>query len=290
METKIDIKKYKCTLCHTPCAVAIERDYPSNKLPTGCILGENREFDWKLIGTTTREEILEKKKDTITKKEVVDLLNRAADAVHVQNEYSKEKELTLEADKYLEEVAAESKPFAGEVVVITGTLPTLTRREAVEALEKAGAKVTAAVTDKVTLMVYGECPGSKRDKAWSLGIPGIEEDGLIRQLTRSVQKLDETKNAEAIHYIDIPKPQPTPEVTPLEKADMEKLIKERNLQIANDFYVEWLRRKGYSTPDGGAVSAWSLAYRTLIRERYTTLQADGVKAFSKYMVDGVYDV
>ncbi len=67
----------------------------------------------------------------------------------------------------------------GKTVVITGTLPTLGRKEA-EALVKAhGGKVTSSVSKKTTLVVAGEAAGSKLTKANQLGIPVIGEAELL---------------------------------------------------------------------------------------------------------------
>jgi len=70
------------------------------------------------------------------------------------------------------------KPLAGQTFVLTGTLPTLTREEAKEMLEAAGAKVAGSVSKKTTYVVAGEEAGSKLDKARELGIAVLDEDGL----------------------------------------------------------------------------------------------------------------
>ena len=70
------------------------------------------------------------------------------------------------------------KPLAGQVVVLTGTLPTLTRDEAKALLERAGAKVTGSVSKKTAFVVAGEEAGSKLDKARELGVTVLDETGL----------------------------------------------------------------------------------------------------------------
>lgn len=70
------------------------------------------------------------------------------------------------------------QPLAGQTVVLTGTLPTLTRDEAKAMLERAGAKVAGSVSKKTAFVVAGAEAGSKLDKARELGITVLDEDGL----------------------------------------------------------------------------------------------------------------
>ncbi len=72
-------------------------------------------------------------------------------------------------------------PLSGEVAVVTGTLPTLSREEAEVRLKALGAKVTGSVSAKTTLLVAGEKAGSKLAKAETLGIPVRDEAWLLGQ-------------------------------------------------------------------------------------------------------------
>lgn len=72
--------------------------------------------------------------------------------------------------------------FTGKTVVLTGTLPTLTRDAAKALLEAAGAKVTGSVSKKTDFVLVGEAAGSKLDKALSLGIRVIDEDEMRAML------------------------------------------------------------------------------------------------------------
>jgi len=71
--------------------------------------------------------------------------------------------------------AAASRLLAGVTVVITGTLPNLSRDEAAEAVRAAGGKVSSSVSKKTSFVVAGENAGSKYDKAVELGVPILDE-------------------------------------------------------------------------------------------------------------------
>jgi DNA ligase (NAD+) len=77
-----------------------------------------------------------------------------------------------------EPAAIAPKPLAGKTFVITGTLPTLSRDEAKDLLEAAGAKVAGSVSKKTSYLVAGAEAGSKLDKARELGIDILDEAGL----------------------------------------------------------------------------------------------------------------
>jgi DNA ligase (NAD+) len=72
--------------------------------------------------------------------------------------------------------------LAGQTFVLTGTLPGLTREAAKERIEAAGGKVSGSVSKKTSYVVAGEDAGSKLDKAAQLGVPVVDEAGLLELL------------------------------------------------------------------------------------------------------------
>ncbi|HKE37197.1 MAG TPA: NAD-dependent DNA ligase LigA [Candidatus Baltobacteraceae bacterium] len=68
--------------------------------------------------------------------------------------------------------------LTGKTLVLTGTLPTLTREQATEMIVAAGGKVTGSVSKKTDYVVVGSEAGSKLTKAQELGIEIVDEDGL----------------------------------------------------------------------------------------------------------------
>jgi DNA ligase (NAD+) len=75
--------------------------------------------------------------------------------------------------------ATAAGPLAGVTVVLTGTLEGRTREEAAEAIEALGGKVSGSVSKKTGFVVAGQNPGSKLDKAESLGVSVLDEAGLV---------------------------------------------------------------------------------------------------------------
>ena len=73
----------------------------------------------------------------------------------------------------------QSNALEGLTIVVTGTLPTLGRKEAQELIEKNGGKCTGSVSKKTSLLVAGEASGSKLTKAQELGVKIIDEAGLL---------------------------------------------------------------------------------------------------------------
>jgi DNA ligase (NAD+) len=79
---------------------------------------------------------------------------------------------------------AAPRPLSGRTYVITGTLASMSREDATEAIERLGAKVAGSVSKKTTGVIVGSDAGGKADKAKQLGVPMLSEDefkALIEQ-------------------------------------------------------------------------------------------------------------
>ena len=76
--------------------------------------------------------------------------------------------------------SASPQPLAGLTFVITGTLPSLSREEAAKLVEANGGKVTGSVSGKTNYLLLGAEPGSKYTKAVELGVPILDEPGLLK--------------------------------------------------------------------------------------------------------------
>lgn len=74
------------------------------------------------------------------------------------------------------------RPLLGKTVVLTGTLPNLSRDEAKALVEAAGGKVSGSVSAKTHFVVAGEAAGSKLEKALSLNVEVLDEAGLLKRL------------------------------------------------------------------------------------------------------------
>jgi len=88
----------------------------------------------------------------------------------------------LEAGVKPQEAAGKAEGvFSGMSIVVTGTLPSLSRKEAEELIRQNGGTAATSVSKKTAFVVAGEAAGSKLTKAQSLGIEVIDEDELKRR-------------------------------------------------------------------------------------------------------------
>ena len=91
-------------------------------------------------------------------------------------------EKLLAAGVHPKETAGKAEgPFSGMTIVVTGTLPTLSRREAEDLIRSRGGNAAGSVSKKTSFVVAGEAAGSKLTKAQSLGIEVINEDEFVRR-------------------------------------------------------------------------------------------------------------
>ncbi|MCJ7745575.1 MAG: helix-hairpin-helix domain-containing protein, partial [Actinobacteria bacterium] len=78
----------------------------------------------------------------------------------------------------------EAGPLEGKTFVITGTLPGFTREEASEIIEGLGGRVSSSVSRKTDYVLAGEDPGSKYDRATSIGVPIMDEEEFRKMTGR----------------------------------------------------------------------------------------------------------
>jgi DNA ligase (NAD+) len=95
-------------------------------------------------------------------------------------------ERLAEVGVVVEEAGATSgpRPLAGKSVVLTGGLDRLSRDEAKALITRLGGRVSSAVSRKTDYVVVGKDPGSKADDARRLGVPILDEGGLLRLVGR----------------------------------------------------------------------------------------------------------
>lgn len=84
----------------------------------------------------------------------------------------------------LEESAPRTALLEGQTVVLTGTLPTLTRDEAKALIEANGGKVSGSVSKKTSWVLAGDEAGSKLEKAQALGVAVVDEAEFLRRIGR----------------------------------------------------------------------------------------------------------
>jgi len=88
-------------------------------------------------------------------------------------------EVGVNTERLPEEEPAAEQPLDGRTFVLTGSLPSFTRREATDRIEQAGGRVTSSVSGNTDYLVAGENPGSKYDDAEARGIPILDEEALM---------------------------------------------------------------------------------------------------------------
>ena len=130
-----------------------------------------------LLSTTYDELIKIDNIGEIIAKSVFDYIN---DDENI-NRINKLKELNVNME-YLGKKVENNHNFANKTFVLTGSLTKLTREEASLRIEENGGKTTSSVTSKTDVVVVGDSPGSKYEKAIKLGIPVWNEDEFLNRL------------------------------------------------------------------------------------------------------------
>ncbi|HHK66842.1 MAG TPA: NAD-dependent DNA ligase LigA, partial [Candidatus Acetothermia bacterium] len=78
--------------------------------------------------------------------------------------------------------AGEGGPLAGRRFVLTGTLASMSRDEAIARINEAGGRVTGSVSRKTDFVVVGRDPGAKAQRAIELGVTTLTEEEFLRLL------------------------------------------------------------------------------------------------------------
>ena len=79
---------------------------------------------------------------------------------------------------------ANGGPLAGKTVVVTGTFETMGRKEVQDLIKQLGGKAAGSVSKSTDLVVYGDSPGSKLDRAKELGIRMVNEKEFLALIGR----------------------------------------------------------------------------------------------------------
>jgi DNA ligase (NAD+) len=145
-------------------------------------VGEETAFDLasrfgsieSLMKATLEELIVIPNIGDVVAKSVFDWFNRKADRELVEN--------LIEAGIKIETVKIKKTPLSGKSIVVTGSLDTMSREEAKEAVREAGGDWVGSVSKNTDYVVVGDSPGSKADKAEKLGIKILDEKEFLKLL------------------------------------------------------------------------------------------------------------
>ncbi|HET6528491.1 MAG TPA: NAD-dependent DNA ligase LigA, partial [Balneolaceae bacterium] len=86
----------------------------------------------------------------------------------------------------MEQKEQASQKLESKKIVLTGSLPSLTRKEATELIEKHGGKITSSVSSNTDYVLAGESPGSKLEKAQKLKIPVIDQEAFLKLIGEKI--------------------------------------------------------------------------------------------------------
>ena len=144
---------------------------------TAKILARNYKNIDALMNTTYEELSEINDIGDIIAKSIVDYFNNIEN-IELINKL-KEYQVNME---YMNNNYKESEEFLGKTFVLTGTLTNITREEASTLIENFGGKVSGSVSSKTSVVIVGENPGSKYNKALSLGITIWQEEEFLDRI------------------------------------------------------------------------------------------------------------
>ena len=84
--------------------------------------------------------------------------------------------------RLLSATAPAESPLSGKTIVVTGALKSFSRQQVEQAIRDAGGKVSSSASKKTDFVLAGEDPGSKLEKARSLGVEVIDESQFLKML------------------------------------------------------------------------------------------------------------
>jgi DNA ligase (NAD+) len=166
-------------------AVRAAKRVPLSRLLVGLSIPHIGEENAYLLATTfgTLAKLRSATEDDLSRVEGIGpILAQAVSAWFRDSENEAALDRLLHHIKVEKVAAAEGGKLAGKTVVVTGTLPTMSREEAEAAVRAAGGKAGGSVSKKTAFVVAGEAAGSKLKKAQELGVEVIDEAVFKRRL------------------------------------------------------------------------------------------------------------
>ena len=166
-------------------AIEVAKEVPLDRLLIGLGISHVGEETAFLLATHfgTIAKIHDASEDTLSSLDGIGLIIGNSVAKWFKDSDNRALLTRLEKHLKIQKVAAPTQgPLTGQVVVVTGTLPTLSRDEAEAMIRQAGGKVAASVSSKTSFVLAGENPGSKFATANELGIPILSEVEFLTKL------------------------------------------------------------------------------------------------------------
>ena len=166
-------------------AIGVAKEVPLDRLLIGLGISHVGEETAFLLATHfgTIAKIHDASEDTLSSLDGIGLIIGNSVAKWFKDSDNRALLTRLEKHLKIQKVVAPTQgPLTGQVVVVTGTLPTLSRDEAEAMIRQVGGKVAASVSSKTSFVLAGENPGSKFAMANELGIPILNEVEFLTRL------------------------------------------------------------------------------------------------------------